>query len=86
MNNLRKRVDKLIGSVKSTDAEIRPEQHLIRDLGLDSLEVIELVTALEEEFDIMLQAEVMERVETVQDIYVALGQALGVDAAVEVSS
>jgi len=37
------------------------------DLGADSLDTVELVTALEEEFDIEISDEDAEKIQTVQD-------------------
>lgn len=47
---------------------IRPEQKIVDDLKADSLDVIELMMALEEEYGISLPEEEMENVKTVQDV------------------
>ena len=47
---------------------IRPEQKIVDDLNADSLDVIELMMALEEEYGITLPEEEMESVKTVQDV------------------
>ncbi len=46
---------------------IEDSTHLVNDLGLDSLDVIELAMALEEEFDIAIPDEEMARIATVGD-------------------
>ncbi|MGC9502876.1 acyl carrier protein [Baaleninema sp.] len=45
---------------------IKPESHFANDLGADSLDVVELVMALEEEFDIEIPDEDAEKMETIQ--------------------
>ena len=46
--------------------EIKPESNFANDLGADSLDTVELVMALEEEFDIEIPDEVAEKISTVQ--------------------
>ncbi len=48
---------------------IVPEAHVIDDLGADSLDVVELIMALEETFDIEIPDEDAEKIRTVQDIF-----------------
>ncbi len=45
--------------------EIKPESHFIEDLGADSLDTVELVMALEEEFGIEIPDEDAEKLTTV---------------------
>ena len=45
--------------------EIKPEANFANDLGADSLDVVELVMALEEEFDIEIPDEAAEQIDTV---------------------
>ncbi|MBD2676950.1 MULTISPECIES: acyl carrier protein [Nostoc] len=49
------------------DTEIKPESTFMEDLGADSLDTVELVMALEEEFDIEIPDEAAEGILTVQD-------------------
>ncbi|MDG6881428.1 Acyl carrier protein [Phocoenobacter uteri] len=46
--------------------EAKPEASFIDDLGADSLDTVELVMALEEEFDIEIPDEEAEKITTVQ--------------------
>lgn len=46
--------------------EIKPESNFANDLGADSLDTVELVMALEEEFDIEIPDEQAEKISTVQ--------------------
>ena len=47
---------------------IKPEQEVVKDLGADSLDVVELMMALEDEYGITLPENEVESVKTVQDI------------------
>ncbi len=48
--------------------EVVPEARILDDLGADSLDVVELVMALEESFDIVVPDEDVEGLETVSDV------------------
>ncbi|MDN5292742.1 MAG: acyl carrier protein [Eubacteriales bacterium] len=48
--------------------EVTPEASFIDDLGADSLDVMELVMALEEEFDMQISDEDAEKIRTVGDV------------------
>ena len=48
-------------------AEIKEDSKFVEDLGADSLDVVELVMALEEEFDIEIPDEDAEGILTVAD-------------------
>jgi acyl carrier protein len=49
-------------------SKITPEANFSDDLGADSLDVVELVMALEEEFDIEIPDEEAEKLQTVQAV------------------
>jgi acyl carrier protein len=49
------------------EAEVTPSASFIDDLGADSLDTVELVMALEENFDIEIPDEDAEKIRTVQD-------------------
>lgn len=46
---------------------ITPQSNFANDLGADSLDTVELVMALEEEFDIEIPDEAAEKITTVQE-------------------
>ena len=48
--------------------KITPQSEVVKDLGADSLDVVELLMQLEEEFGITLPDSEMENLKTVQDI------------------
>jgi acyl carrier protein len=47
--------------------EVKEESKFVEDLGADSLDVVELVMALEEKFDIEIPDEEAEKIATVAD-------------------
>jgi acyl carrier protein len=47
--------------------EVIPEASFIDDLGADSLDIVELVMAMEEEFDLEIPDEDAEKIQTIQD-------------------
>ncbi len=47
--------------------EVTPEASFVEDLGADSLDVVELVMAFEEEFDLKISDEEAEKIATVKD-------------------
>jgi acyl carrier protein len=49
------------------ESEVTPEAKFIEDLGADSLDTVELVMALEEEFGIEIPDEDAEKIVTVKD-------------------
>ena len=48
--------------------EISPKSHIMNDLGADSLDTVELVMAIEEEFSIEIPDHEVERMETVGSV------------------
>ncbi len=48
--------------------EVTPDSSFIEDLGADSLDIVELVMALEEEFNIEISDEDAEKIRTVKDV------------------
>jgi acyl carrier protein len=51
-----------------SDDEVTPEASFIEDLGADSLDIVELVMALEEEYELEISDEDAEKIKTVQDV------------------
>ncbi len=50
-----------------SEEEVTPQASFVEDLGADSLDVVELVMGLEEEFDVEIPDEDAEKIATVQD-------------------
>ncbi len=62
------RVKEIIAKNLDVDAnDIKPESSFINDLGADSLAIVELVLALEEEFELDIPDDETEKIGTVQD-------------------
>jgi acyl carrier protein len=62
------RVKKVIVEQLEKDPdEVTAKADIINDLGADSLDVVELVMGLEEEFDIEIPDEDAEKIKTVQE-------------------
>ena len=66
----KERIRELIADKLGFDTvEVLPETKLIDDLGMDSLDRIELMVEMEREFDISLTDEEIEIIETVQQCF-----------------
>ena len=62
------RVSQIVTQQLSVEAqEVKPESNFTNDLGADSLDTVELVMALEEEFEIEIPDEAAEKIATVKD-------------------
>lgn len=51
-----------------SDSEVTPEASFIEDLGADSLDIVELVMALEEEYNMEISDDEAEKIRSVQDV------------------
>jgi len=62
------RVKKVVAeNLNVSEQEVTPQASFVEDLGADSLDVVELVMAFEEEFQIEIPDEDAENIKTVQD-------------------
>jgi acyl carrier protein len=69
-SDIASKVSDIITNQLGVDREmVTPEAHVVDDLGADSLDIVELVMALEEAFDLEIPDEDAEKIRTVQDIY-----------------
>ena len=67
MDNIEQRVKKIVAEqLGVNEADIKNESNFVDDLGADSLDTVELVMALEEEFDCEIPDEDAEKITTVQ--------------------
>ena len=60
-------VDIIVEQLGATKEEIVPEASFIDDLGADSLDIVELVMAMEETFDIEIPDDDAEKIQTIGD-------------------
>ncbi len=67
--DLGERVRSIVADQLGVDlAEIRPDSSILDDLCADSLEIVELMMVLEDEFEIDVPDEVAEAIRTVADV------------------
>ena len=67
--NLQERLYALVANQLGLEREeLAPEAHILDDLGADSLDLVELMLALEESFDIVVPDEDVERLQTIADV------------------
>jgi acyl carrier protein len=68
MASIEERVQKIVAEQLGVEEEqVTAEASFMDDLGADSLDTVELVMALEEEFDIEISDEDAEKIQTVKD-------------------
>ena len=66
--NIKQRVFELVSEHLGVDIEkITDETSFINDLGADSLDIVELVMDLEEEFDVKIPEDIADKIQTVGD-------------------
>ena len=69
MSSLEEKVKKIIAEQLSvSEDQITPTASFVEDLGADSLDTVELVMALEEEFEIDIPDEEAEKIVTFADV------------------
>lgn len=67
MENIEARVKKIVAEqLGVNEAEVKNESSFVDDLGADSIDTVELVMALEEEFGCEIPDEDAEKITTVQ--------------------
>ncbi|MDR1487669.1 MAG: acyl carrier protein [Deltaproteobacteria bacterium] len=68
MSDILERVTAVVVDQLAIDpSEVVPEASFQDDLGADSLDLVELIMAMEEEFDIKIDDEAAQSIKTVQD-------------------
>ena len=75
MSSINERIKQIVAEQLGVDEDqVTNEASFMDDLGADSLDTVELVMALEEEFDIEISDEDAEKIQTVQDAIDSLGE------------
>lgn len=68
MENIEQRIKKIVAEQLGVkEEEVKNESSFVNDLGADSLDTVELVMALEEEFECEIPDEQAEKINTVQE-------------------
>ena len=68
MENIEQRVKKIVAEqLGVNEADVKSESSFVNDLGADSLDTVELVMALEEEFGIEIPDEDAEKITRVKE-------------------
>ena len=57
----------VVGQLGVDEAEVTIDSTFIDDLGADSLDIVELIMAFEEEFNVEIPDDVAEKIKTVKD-------------------
>ena len=67
MENIEQRVKKIVAEqLGVNEADVKDTSSFVNDLGADSLDTVELIMALEEEFETEIPDEEAEKITTVQ--------------------
>jgi acyl carrier protein len=61
-------IDIIVDKLGVERSEVTPEAVFVDDLGADSLDLVELIMAMEEEFGMEIADEDAEKLRTVQDV------------------
>jgi acyl carrier protein len=61
-------IDIIVDKLGVERSEVTPEAVFVDDLGADSLDLVELIMAMEEEFGMEIADEEAEKLRTVQDV------------------
>jgi acyl carrier protein len=69
----------LFGEHTPPGTEIKESSHLVADLGIDSLGVMEIMEAIEDKFALKIPDDALREVETVADVAVAIEKRLAAD-------
>jgi acyl carrier protein len=78
MADIVERVKKIIcEQLDVEEKDVVPTASFVDDLGADSLDQVELIMAMEEEFDVSISDEEAEKIATVQDAINYVKKALG---------
>ena len=80
MSDIAEKVKKIIVDQLGVSAdEVKPEASFVDDLGADSLDIVELIMGIEEEFDIEIPDEDAEKLTTVGEAMAYVKTKLGVE-------
>ena len=69
----------LVDRLNAEEDQIKPEASFVEDLGADSLDIVELIMGIEEEFDIEIPDEDDEKLTTVGEAMQYVKTKLGIE-------
>ncbi|KEJ91777.1 acyl carrier protein [Synergistes jonesii] len=69
----------LVDRLNAEEDQIKPEASFVEDLGADSLDIVELIMGIEEEFDIEIPDEDAEKLTTVGEAMQYVKTKLGIE-------
>ena len=78
MSTFEKVRDVVVEQLGVKEGEVKSEARFVEDLGADSLDTVELVMAIEEEFGIEIPDDDAEKAKTVGDVVEYINKKLGV--------
>ncbi|MBO5395777.1 MAG: acyl carrier protein [Clostridia bacterium] len=62
------KIKELLEELFAEEIDLSPDMYLMRDLGLDSLDIVELVLEIEDTYEIEIDEEEREKIRTVADL------------------
>ena len=74
MSTFEKVIDIVVDQLSVDADDVAIESTFIDDLGADSLDIVELIMAFEEEFGIEIPDSAAEKIKTVQDVVTFIDQ------------
>ena len=70
----KKITDVIVSKLEVKAEDVKMESEFSNDLGADSLDIVELIMAFEEEFNIEIPDEAAEKIKSVQDVVTYIDQ------------
>lgn len=67
----------MVGALPQVTQGVGPDTNIVRDLGLDSLAVMNFVMQLEDRFDVSIPMDRLAAIQTVDDLAVAIADLKG---------
>jgi len=65
----------IIAEVLSIEPEeVRPEMSFVDDLGADSLEIFQIIMGIEDSFDVVIDEDAIDSIQTVEQALQAIGE------------
>ncbi len=68
MSTFDKIKEMIVDKLGISEDKVTPESEIVKDLGADSLDLVEMLLSLEENFGVTIEDDQTENIKTVQDI------------------